>query len=110
ELKILTERRKDLSCDRTRAINRIRGLLTAIFPALERDLDLTSAGPLVLLTGYQAPAAIRRLGPARLEAWLRARHVHHAAKLAGKACAAAARQHAVLPGETLTASLIAGLA
>jgi len=31
ELKILTERRKDLSCDRTRAINRIRALLGGIF-------------------------------------------------------------------------------
>jgi len=110
ELKILTERRKDLSCDRTRAINRIRGLLTGIFPALERELDLTCAGPLVLLTGYQAPAAIRRIGPARLEAWLRTRHVHRAANLARTACAAAGRQHVVLPGETLTATLIAGLA
>ena len=62
ELKILTERRKDLSCDRTRAINRVRGLLTGIFPALERELDLTSTGPLVLLTGYRDPAAIRRIG------------------------------------------------
>jgi transposase len=86
ELKILTERRKDLSCDRTRAINRIRGLLNGIFPALERELDLTSAGPLVLLAGYQAPAAIRHMGAARLEAWLRARHVHGATRLAAKAC------------------------
>ena len=110
ELKILIERRKDLSCDRTRAINRLRGLLTGIFPALERELDLTCTGPLVLLTGYQAPAAIRRIGLARLEAWLRARHVRGAAKLAQAACGAAARQHTVLPGEALTASLIAELA
>jgi transposase len=110
ELKILTERRKDLSCDRTRVVNRMRGLLTSIFPALERELSLTSTGLLVLLTGYQAPAAIRRMGAGRLEAWLRARHVRGAAGLAGAACAAAARQHTVLPGETLTASLIADLA
>jgi transposase len=110
ELKILTERRKDLSCDRTRAINRIRGLLTAVFPALERELSLTHTGPLVLLTRYQAPAAIRRTGAARLEAWLRARHVRGAANLAEAASGAAARQPTVLPGETLTASLIADLA
>jgi len=110
ELKILTERRKDLTCDRTRAINRMRALLTGIFPALERELDMTCTGPLILLTGYQAPAAIRRIGPARLEAWLRARHVRGAAKLAAAACAAAARQRTVLPGEALTASLIADLA
>ena len=88
----------------------MRRPLTGIFPALERELDLTCAGPPVLLTGYQAPAPIRRMGAARLEAWLRARHVRGAAKLAEAACGAAARQHAVLPGETLTASLIADLA
>jgi transposase len=44
------------------------------------------------------------MGAARLEAWLRARHVRGAAILA------AARQHSALPGETLTASLIADLA
>jgi transposase len=45
-----------------------------------------------------------------LEAWLRARHVRGAAGLAGTACAAAARQHTALPGEALTASLLADLA
>jgi hypothetical protein len=29
---------------------------------LERVLDLGNAGPLVLLTGYQTPAALRRTG------------------------------------------------
>ena len=109
ELEILTERRKDLSCDRTRAINRMRALLSGIFPALERELDLTCAGPVVLLTGYQTPAAIRRIGPARLEAWLRARHVHRAAGLAERV-RSCRRQRAALPGEGLTASLIADLA
>jgi hypothetical protein len=33
ELTILTERCKELSCDRTRAINRMCCLLTGIFPA-----------------------------------------------------------------------------
>jgi transposase len=36
ELKILTARRADLAADRTRVINRLRGLLTGIFPALDR--------------------------------------------------------------------------
>ena len=36
ELQLLTSRRADLVADRTRAINRLRGLLTGIFPALER--------------------------------------------------------------------------
>ena len=36
ELKILTGRRADLTRDRIRDVNRLRGLLTVIFPALER--------------------------------------------------------------------------
>lgn len=108
ELKILTARRGDLVADRTRVINRLRGLLTSIFPALDRALEnLTLTGPLTLLTGYQTPAAIRAAGPAGIEAWLRDRNVRNAGKIASAAAGAAAAQHAVLPGEQLTASIIA---
>lgn len=110
ELKLLTARRADLVADRTRAISRLRGLLTSIFPGLERALDLTTAGPLVLLTGYQTPAAIRQAGPQALQSWLRDRKVRNAGKLAAAAAAAAGRQHAVLAAEKLTAQLIAALA
>jgi transposase len=110
ELKLLTARRAGLVAGRTRLINRLRGLLTSIFPALERALDLTTAGPLVLLTGFQAPAAIREAGEEALESWLRDRKVRNAGKLAAAACAAAARQHAVLPAEKLTAQLTAAVA
>lgn len=110
ELKLLTARRADLVADRTRLINRARGLLTSIFPGLERALDLTTTGPLVLLTGFQTPAAIREAGQEDLEAWLRERKVRNAGKLAAAAAAAAARQHAVLPAEKLTAQLTAAVA
>jgi transposase len=110
ELKLLTARRADLVADRTRLVNRARGLLTSIFPALERALDLTAAGPLVLLTGFQTPAAVRQAGEEGLEAWLRERKVRNAGKLAAAAAAAAARQHAVLPAEKLTAQLTATVA
>ena len=110
ELKLLTARRAGLVADRTRLINRLRALLTSIFPALERALDLTTAGPLVLLTGFQTPAAIRQAGEEALGSWLRDRKVRSAGKLAAAACAAAARQHAVLPAEKLTAQLTAAVA
>jgi len=110
ELKLLTAHRSDLVADRTRAISRLRELLTSIFPALERALDLTTAGPLTLLTGYQTPAAVRAAGPEALESWLRERKVRNAGKIAAAAAAAAARQHAVLPAEKLTAQLTAALA
>jgi len=107
ELKLLTARRTDLVCDRTRVINRLRAQLTGIFPALEGALDLTNTGPLVLLTGYQTPAALRRTGQARLQTWLRNRKVRSAAELAQAAIRAAERQHTTLPGQQLAAELIA---
>ncbi|WP_328876998.1 IS110 family transposase [Streptomyces sp. NBC_00299] len=85
DLKILTNRRTDLVADRTRTVNRLRAHLTSIFPGLERALDLTNTGPLTLLTGYQTPAALRRLGVRRLKAWLRNRSARNADQLAGVA-------------------------
>ncbi|MFI5770293.1 IS110 family transposase [Streptomyces sp. NPDC051658] len=110
DLKILTGRRMDLVADRTRTVNRLRGQLTGIFPGLERSMDFTNTGPLTLLTGYQTPAAIRRLGVKRLETWLRNRKVLRANRLAEAAVLAAERQHTSLPGEKLTAQLVHTLA
>lgn len=111
ESKLLTARRKDLVADRTRVINRLRGLLLGVFPALDRVLaDLTRTGQLTLLTGYQTPAALRRVGAVRLERWLRARKVRNHDTIAAMAVAAAHQQHVSLPGEELTATVIAELA
>jgi transposase len=51
DLRTLTTRRLDVVFDRTRQINRLRAQLVEIFPALERALDLTNKGPVMLLTG-----------------------------------------------------------
>ncbi|WP_280873857.1 IS110 family transposase [Streptomyces pseudovenezuelae] len=110
ELKILTRRRRDLSDDRTRTINRLRGHLTEIFPGLERELDLTNVGPLVLLSGYQTPAAIRRAGTRRLTTWLRNRKVVRPDQLAAKAVQAAESQHTALPAERMTAQVVHSIA
>lgn len=110
ELKILTGRRTDLVRDRTRAVNRLRSALTGMLPALERTLVLTSAGPLVLLDGYQTPAAIRRIGAARLARWLRARGVRSSDELALKVVEAAEQQRTAVPGEAAMAQLVRALA
>ncbi|GAA4032504.1 MULTISPECIES: IS110 family transposase [Streptomyces] len=110
ELRLLTNRRTDLVRDRTRSINRLRSALTGMFPALERALVLTSAGPLVLLAGYQTPAALRRLGTARLTRCLRTRGVRSPEELAMKAVEAAERQHTSVPGEAVIAQLVRTLA
>jgi hypothetical protein len=64
--------------DRTRRINRLRAQFPEFFPALERTLDLTNKGPVVFLTGYQTPSAIRRTGAKRIETWLRNRKIRGA--------------------------------
>ncbi|WP_329316823.1 IS110 family transposase (plasmid) [Streptomyces sp. NBC_01278] len=110
ELRVLTNRRSDLTADRTRRINRLRGQLTGIFPALERALDLGNNGPLILLSGYQTPAALRRTGRKRLETWLRNRKVRSPEALTEAAMEAAERQHTAVPGEKITAQVIHTLA
>ncbi|MET7687377.1 IS110 family transposase [Streptomyces sp. NPDC005483] len=110
DLKILVRRRTDLVNDRTRQINRLREQLLEICPALERALSLTNKGPVLLLTGYQTPAAIRRSGVRRIETWLKNRKVKGATTLAQAVVEAAEAQHTSLPGETLAASMVARLA
>ena len=110
-LALLTARRSDLVADRVRLINRLRDVLTGIFPALERAFDYSSQkGALILLTGYQTPAAIRRRGRARLTAWLANRSVRSADAVAATALEAAQAQQTGLPGEDVAAQIVADLA
>lgn len=110
DLRTLTTRRLDTVFDRTRQINRLRAQLLEIFPALERALELTNRGPVMLLTGFQTPAAIRRAGTSRIETWLKNRKVRGAAALAKTAVEAARAQQTALPGEKLAAAMVVRLA
>ncbi|MEU6972778.1 IS110 family transposase [Kitasatospora aureofaciens] len=111
DLALLTAHRSDLVADRVRMINRLRDVLTGIFPALERAFDYSAhRGSLVLLTGYQTPASLRRRGRARLTAWLANRGVRGADAVAATALDAAGAQHTVLPGEEIAAQIAADLA
>ena len=110
ELRMLTARRADLVTDRTRAVNRLRAGLLEISPALERALDFTRTGPLILIRGYPTPAAIRQAGEDQLTAWLRSQHARNPARLAAAAVAAAASQTVRLPAEDIAAQLVTELA
>ncbi|WP_433236425.1 IS110 family transposase [Actinomadura nitritigenes] len=63
--------RADVMADWVRGINRLRALLTSIFPALEAAFDYSTRSALILLTGYCTPAGIRRAGPEEPAAHLR---------------------------------------
>ncbi|MGW2134378.1 IS110 family transposase, partial [Streptomyces coelicoflavus] len=114
DLKILTARRMDLSADRTRAINRLRAQLLEYFPALERAFDYSaSKAALILLTGYQTPAALRRIGRTRLTTWLKnhgVRALNTAKSAADAAVTAAEAQFTAVPGEKTAAKMAHTLA
>ena len=112
ELTRLTSCRADVMADWVRGINRLRDLLTSIFPALEASFDYSTRSALILLTGYCTPAAIRQAGPGAVAAYLR----EHGAwakgidVMAATAARAADAQTVALPGEATTAMLVKKLA
>ncbi|MFC9458557.1 IS110 family transposase [Streptomyces sp. NPDC056983] len=111
DLALLTAHRTDMVADRVRMINRLRDVLTGVFPALERAFDYSShKGALVLLTSYQTSQAIRGRGRSRLSAWLANRSVRSADAVAAAALEAAEAQHTTLPGEDIAAQIVADLA
>ncbi|AJC54085.1 putative transposase [Streptomyces sp. 769] len=111
DLRILTSRRLDLAADRTRAINRLRAQMLEYFPALERAFDYkTSKAGLVLLTQYQTPAALRRIGRTRLATWLKNRKVRNYRLVASTAVEAAEAQRTAVAGEKMAAAVVAKLA
>src|SRR6266851_1592356 len=59
EIRLLVGRRRDLVGAQTQRLARLHDLLVSIFPGLERGLDLTTKGPLHLLTRYVIPAELR---------------------------------------------------
>jgi transposase len=111
ELAVLVGHRADLIADRVRMINRLRDLMTSVFPALEREFDYKSCkGAVVLLTGYASPDRIRGAGQARLATWLQRRRVRNYADLAARAVSAARAQTITLPGQDLAAAIISEVA
>lgn len=110
-LRLLTARRTDLVCDRSRAFNRLRATLLEYFPALEAAFDYPNRkAALVLLTRYQTAAGIRRAGAARIANWLRKQGCRLPEAIAETALSAAGTQLTTVPAETTAALLVAKLA
>jgi transposase len=110
-LELLIRHRADLIADRVRTINRLRDVMTSVFPSLEREFDYSSCkGALVLLTGYASPQQLRRVGETRLAGWLRRRRVRNYAAVAARAITAAHAQSVTLPGQEIAAAIITELA
>jgi transposase len=112
ELTRLIGHRDDLMGDWVRGVNRLRDLLTGIFPALERAFDYSTRSALILVTGFQTPDAIRQAGEPGLTRHLLDHSVQARVvpSMVNKALAAAAGQTVNLPGQATTAALVARLA
>jgi transposase len=111
ELRLLVRRRRDLVEAQTQRLARLHDLLVGIFPGLERALDLTTKGPLVLLTKFVTPAELRAAGKKRLIRHLKAAGgLPKVEVLAERALAAAAEQTIAVPAERMSARLIKELA
>jgi len=111
ELRLLVGRRRDLVAAQTQRLARLHDLLVGIFPGLERDLDLTTKGPLVLLGKFVAPAELRAAGKKRLVRHLKAAGgLPNVEALADKALAAATAQTIAVPAERMSARLVKELA
>ncbi|MDB2490150.1 IS110 family transposase [Paracoccus sp. (in: a-proteobacteria)] len=110
-LRLKVMRRRELTDDQTRRVSRLRQFLGAIHPGLERQLDLTCKGPLVLVSRYVTAAEIRQAGLKRLVAHLKKTpHLHAAETLAQRALEAAHGQSIAVPGEAVFADMIRELA
>jgi transposase len=112
DLRLLVGHRTTLTKETTARINRLRDLLASIHPGLERVVDPTNKGSLLLLSRYVTPVEIRRTGVSRIGDHLRKHGTHRptAQALAQAAVAAAHAQHTVIVGERRTAQLIRELA
>lgn len=111
-IRLLVGRRSEVVVDQTRRLSRLRDLLSSLFPALERRVDVTTKTGLVFLSLFAAPDEIRRAGAARI-----ARRVAKAAPrlrgvdaLAQEAVELARAQTTDVPGAAVRARLVKELA
>jgi transposase len=110
QMRVLVAHRRDLLQDQTRRAARLREVLLGVFPGLEAALDLKREGALLAVTKVATPAAARKLGPARLSRWLKARGVRKAEDLAERIVEVAKAQRRELPAAGAKAALVAEIA
>jgi len=112
ELTMLTGYDNDLAGEVNRTTTRLRGLLSQIHPSLERVLGPRLAYPyiLALLPRHGSPAKLKKLGPARCQALLKAHGSRKAHQLTTEIFAALAEQTLTVPGTEASALIVPGLA
>lgn len=112
ELTRLTAHRTDLMADWVRGVNRLRDLLTSIFPALERAFDYSTRSALILVAGFCTPDSLLSAGEVGLADYLTEHRAWRKGipKMVTAALSAARSQSLRLPGTSTTAALVTHLA
>ncbi len=112
DIRLLVGRRREIVVDQTRRLSRLRDLLSSLFPALERRVDVTTKAGLVFLSLFAAPHEMRRANPARMARQLAkaARNLRGVEGLARDAVELARAQTIDVPGAETRARLVKDLA
>jgi transposase len=112
ELNVLVGFDDDLAAEATRLVNRLRGLLTQVHPALERVLGprIHTKAVMALLSRYGGPTGLRKAGRGRLLATARKANARGAADLVDHLLAALDEQTVVVPGTTAAETVVPRLA
>ncbi len=112
DIRLLVGRRREIVVDQTRRLSRLRDLVSSLFPALERRVDVTIKAGLVFLGLFAAPRELRRASPARMARQLAkaARDLRGVDALARAAVELARAQTVDVPGAEPRARLVKDLA
>lgn len=108
ELTHLTSYRADLQDDWVRGINRLRALLTGIFPTLEAAFDYSNRSSLILVAALCTPTELRHAGPEGIATVLTDHNIRRQLieAISHKAYQLACDQNITIPGENPIAELI----
>jgi len=112
DIRLLAGRRSEIVREQTRRLSRLRDLLSSLFPALERRIDVKTKTGLVFLSHCAAPHELRGARPAGIARKIlrSAPHLRGVPAMASDAIALAKAQTLDVPGAATRARLVKELA
>lgn len=112
DIRLLVGRRREVVVDQTRRLARLRDLLSSLFPALERRLDVKTKAGLVFLSLFAAPHELRSAKPDHMACSLAKAYprMRGAETIAQDAVTLANAQAVDVPGAQTRARLVKDLA
>jgi transposase len=112
DIRLLVGRRREVVADQTRRLARLRDLLSSLFPALERRIDVKTKVGLVFLSLFAAPHELRQARATRIVRQIAkaAPHMRGVEVLAQDAVTLAQAQALDVPGAATRARLVKDLA